>query len=92
MKGSEEVTEGKVETLHTDGAYQSEENLEFAEQNGIDFVANGIQGKPSRFDLEQTDEHTLKVTDKLTGEVINAIPMKDDTWRIQVENKDGKKN
>ena len=92
VKGSEEVTGGKVETLHSDGAYQSEANREFAEQNGIDFVANGIQGKPSRFDLEQTDEHTLEVTDKQTGEVINAIPVKDDKWKIQVENKDGKKS
>ena len=92
VKGSEEVTGGKVEALHSDGTYQSEENREFAEQNGIDFVANGIQGKPSRFDLEQTDEHTLEVTDKQTGEVINAIPVKDDKWKIQVENKDGKKS
>ena len=92
VKGSEEVTGGKVETLHSDGAYQSEENREFAEQNGIDFVANGIQGKPSRFDLEQTGNHTLEVTDKQTGEVINAIPVKDDKWKIQVENKDGKKS
>lgn len=92
VKGSEEVTGGKVETLHSDGAYQSEENRKFAEQNGIDFVANGIQGKPSRFDLEQTDGHTLEVTDKQTGEVINAIPVKDDKWKIQVESKDGKKS
>ena len=92
VKGSEEVTGGKVETLYSDGAYQSEANREFAEQNGIDFVANGIQGKPSRFDLEQTDEHTLEVTDKQTGEVINAIPVKDDKWKIQVESKDGKKS
>ena len=92
VKGSEEVTGGKVEALHADGADQSEENRKFAEQNGIDFVANGIQGKPSRFDLEQTDEHTLEVTDKQTGEVINAIPVKDDKWKIQVENKDGKKS
>lgn len=78
--------------IHSDGAYQSEKNREFAEQNGIDFVANGIQGKPSRFDLEQTGNHTLEVTDKQTGEVINAIPVKDDKWKIQVENKDGKKS
>ena len=92
VKGSEEVTGGKVEPLHSDGAYQSEANREFAEENSIDFVANGIQGKPSRFGLEQTDEHTLEVTDKQTGEVINAIPVKDDKWKIQLENKDGKKS
>lgn len=92
VKGSEEVTGGQVEALHSDGAYQSEENRKFVQENGIDFVANGIQGKPSRFDLEQTDEQTLEVTDKQTGEVINAIPVKDDKWKILAENKDGKKS
>ena len=92
VKGTEEVTGVKVETLHSDGAYQSEDNRRFAEENGIDFVTGGIQGKPSRFDLEQTDEHTLEVTDKQTGEVINAIPVKDDKWKIQVTNNEGKKS
>ena len=92
VKGTEDVTGGKVKTLHSDGAYQSEDNRKFAEENGIDFVTGGIQGKPSRFDLEQTDEHTLEVTDKQTGEVINAIPVKVDKWKIQVLNKEGKKS
>lgn len=92
VKGTEDVTGNKVETLHSDGAYQSEDNRKFAEENGIDFVANGIQGKPSRFDLEQTDEHTLEVTDKQTGEVISAILVKDDKWKVPVTNKEGKKD
>lgn len=92
VKGTEEVTGNKVETLHSDGAYQSEDNRRFAEANNIDFVANGIQGKPSRFDLELTDEQTLEVTDKQTGEAINAIPVKEGKWKIQVEDKDGKKS
>ena len=91
VNGTEEVTGNKVEPLHSDGVYQSEENRKFAEKNNIDFVANGIQGKPSRFDLEQTDDKTLEVTDKQTGEVITAIPVKDDKWKIQVENKEGRR-
>ena len=54
-------------------------------------MANGIQGKPSRFDLELTGEDTLEVTDRQTGEVLTAIPVKDDKWKVQVEGKDGKK-
>lgn len=92
VNGTEEVTGNKVETLHSDGAYQSEDNRKFAEKNDIEFVANGIQGKPSRFDLEQTGDKTLEVTDKQTGEVITAIPVKDDKWKILVENKEGKKS
>ena len=34
----------------------------------------------------------FEVTAKQTGEVINASPVKDDKWKIQVENKDGKKS
>lgn len=91
VKGSEEVTGNKVEALHSDGAYQSEDNRKFTAENDIDFIANGIQGKPSRFDLEQTADNALQVTDKRTGEVINAIPVNDWKWKIQTENKDGKK-
>ena len=91
VKGSDEVTGNKVETLHSDGAYQSEYNRKFTAENDIDFVANGIQGKPSSFDLEQTDDNALQVTDKSTGEVITAIPVNDGKWKIQTENKEGQK-
>ena len=42
------------EWRHADGAYQSKDNRELAagKENGFDFVANGIQGKPSRFNLD----------------------------------------
>ena len=79
-----------METLHSDGAYQSDDNRKFTKENDIDFVANGIQGKPSRFDLVQTDDKTLEVTDKSTGEVITAIPVNGDKWKFKVKNKKGK--
>ena len=92
VKGSEEVTGSKVEVLHADGAYQSPENRKFAKDNAFDLVANGIQGKPGRFDLEQTDDDTLEVTDKQTGEVLTATPVKEGQWKIKVTNKEGKKS
>ncbi|MBF0961845.1 MAG: hypothetical protein HXK20_07145, partial [Alloprevotella tannerae] len=86
MKGSAEVTGHKVETVHADGAYRSEANRELAkdETNGFKFIANGIQGKPSRFDLNRKDDRTPEVVDKKTGEVINATPVKADTWKIPI--------
>lgn len=92
VKGSQEVTGNKVERLHADGAYQSPDNRQFAEDNNFDFIANGIQGKPSRFDLELTDDDSLEVTDKQTGEVTKAIPVKKDQWKIKVTNKEGKQS
>jgi hypothetical protein len=92
VKESAEVTGNKVETVHADGAYQSEHNREIAKagDTGFDFMANGIQGKPSRYDLILLDDNRLEVTDKLTGEVMVAIPVKGDKWKIKVTDKDGK--
>jgi hypothetical protein len=52
--------------LHSDGAYQSEANRQLAAdpEKGFKFVANGIQGKSSRYELNLTDDHNLEVTDK----------------------------
>ena len=91
VKGTEDVISNKVDTLYCDGAYQSEDNRKFADKQYIDLITGGLQGKPSRFDLEQTDDTTLEVTDKHTGEVINAILVKNDKWKISVINKKGKK-
>ena len=93
IDSTKDVTGNDVQTVYTDGAYQSKENRKFAEDNGIEFIANGIQGKPSRFDLDMTDEHTLQVTDKTTAEVQTAIPVKEDDGRyllrVQMERRLG---
>ena len=91
IDSTKDVTGNDVQTVYTDGAYQSKENRKFAEDNGIEFIANGIQGKPSRFDLDMTDEHTLQVTDKTTAEVQTAIPVKHGQWKIPVESPNGKR-
>ena len=39
---TKDVTGNDVQTVYTDGAYQSKENRKFAEDNGIEFIANGI--------------------------------------------------
>ena len=90
VESTKDVTGNEVQTIYTDGAYQSEENRKFAEDNGIKFITNGIQGKPSRFDLDLIDEHTLQVTDKTTSEVQTAIYVKQGLWKIPIESSDGK--
>ena len=91
VKDTENVTGNKVDTLYCDGAYQSEDNRKFADKQDIALITGGLQGNPSRFDLEQTDATTLEVSDKHTGELINAILVKNDKWKITVINKKGKK-
>ena len=92
VKKTKEVTDNKVDKVHVDGAYQSKENRELAadKENGFDFIANGIQGKPSRFDLDLQEDVTLEITNKQTAEVMTAIKVKDDKWKIPVKTKEGK--
>ena len=92
LETTKEVTGCKVDKLHADGAYQSPDNRRLAadEENGFEFVANGIQGKPTRFDLDKREDGTLEVTDKNTAEVLEAIKVKDGKWKIPVTDKNGK--
>lgn len=88
-----EVTSNKVDKLHSDGAYQSPDNRRLVAngENGFEFVANGIQGKPARFDLNRREDGTLEVTDKNTAEVLDATKVKEGKWKIPVTDKNGKK-
>ena len=79
----------KIEAAHTDGAYHSPENQEFCSGEGIELVTGGMQGKPSKYDLELDGQNNLKVTNKETGEEIPAVPAKTKkedappAWRIR---------
>ena len=88
------VTDNSIDKVIVDGAYQSKENRNLAsdEENGFELVANGLQGKPSRFDLELQDDGSFEVTDKQTAEVITATKVKDGQWKIAVESPKGKKS
>lgn len=44
VKGTEDVTGNKVDTLYCDGAYQSEDNRKFADKQDIDLITDGLQG------------------------------------------------
>ena len=91
VKETEKVTGNDVENAYVDGAYQSEKNREFANDK-INIISGSLQGKPSRFDLNLKDDQTLEVTDKTTGEIKTAIPVKPEEWKIVLENVDGKKS
>ena len=94
VEDTRKVTDNSIDKVIVDGAYQSKENRNLAsdEENGFELVANGLQGKPSRFDLELQDDGSLEVTDKQTAEVITATKVKDDQWKIAVESPKGKKS
>ena len=94
VEETRKVTDAKVDKVIVDGAYQSKENRELAsdEENGFELVSGGLQGKPSRFDLELQEDGCLEVTDKQTAEVITATKVKDDQWKVAIVNSKGKKS
>ena len=94
VEDTRKVTDNSIDKVIVDGAYQSKENRNLAsdEEDGFELVANGLQGKPSRFDLELQDDGSLEVTDKQTAEVITAMKVKDGQWKIAVESPKGKKS
>ena len=77
------MTGNAARTLYSDGACNSESNRAYATANGIDLVLIGVQGKPSRFELEND---TLTVTDKKTGKTLPA-EKRGDKWRICITGK-----
>ena len=82
---SEEITGNYAENINADGAYQSDDNRDFAADNLIDFVTSGLQGKQPRYDLSLNDGN-LTVVDKQTGETIPVERVKD-KWRISTGGK-----
>ncbi len=100
VEASRCVTGQDVEEVFADGAYQSPDNLEFAQGEGITLKTGKMQGG-CRYILnlkEAADE--LMVTDTTTGEAQKAIymghaPKPDKTgrkwrrWKIPFRHKDG---
>lgn len=86
IEHAQEVTGDTVERIHTDGAYQSESNREYTDENKIDFVTTGVQGKETRYELNEEDGH-LYVTDKKTGEVIDAHKCENGKYRVSSDGK-----
>lgn len=86
IENAREVTGDKVETVYADGADQSQDNRGYAEANGIEIITAGIQGKPSGYSFSSDGEGNLTVTDKATGQVIQA-ERRGDKWRIPTEGK-----
>lgn len=85
IESTAEVLGQAVETVYADGAYQSPDNDGFCEN--IDMVFTGIQGFPSRYDLEIIPNGLIAI-DTQTGDRIQAVMAKklknskEDRWRI----------
>lgn len=76
----ENVSTEIIEKVYAYGAYQSMDNREFTDENSIELITGGLQGRQSRYDLKLKDDE-LVVTNIETREVIPAYKTWD-KWSI----------
>lgn len=92
LAGSQAVLSDKIEKVHADGAYNSQENREFCSENSMDLLLTAMQGAAPRYEVELDQNHpeTLLVTDTVTGEIIKAKKVKsrknttEKRWSIKI--------
>jgi hypothetical protein len=87
-----EVVTQQIKTINADGAYHSEGNQDYCQENSIDLVIGAIQGKPSRYDLKQDEAGELTVTDLSTNTEVAVRKVEsrkegsEPKWAIRTEN------
>lgn len=84
VKNSQKILTDKIENIHADGAYNSEENQEFTTDNNINFYLTGFQGKAGRYDLK-FHGNTLQVTDTNTNTQMPVTITKNNRYRIKTQ-------
>jgi len=84
IDSEENVLSGKIKNVHADGAYHSLDNQIFATKEQIELYFTGMQGKPPRYTISET-EQGLHVIDTQTGEIIIAHKTKKESWGIKTE-------
>jgi hypothetical protein len=67
VQSSEQVLKTTAQEISADGAYSSESNEAYAQEQGKDLHDTGFPGKPGRYDYERTSEGVV-VIDRDSGE------------------------
>jgi hypothetical protein len=84
VENSEAVLGGNAQEISADGAYYSEENEMYAQEEEKKIHYTGFPGKPGRYDYQRTDEGVV-VTD--SGERQMAEEYKPGRYRFRVDGK-----
>jgi hypothetical protein len=81
------ITKQDVEESFTDGAYHSQDNKKFNEEEKIEMILTGLQGKQGRLNYEYQGDK-LTATDKRTGRPIeiNLTP-KGESYKVVLDGK-----
>ena len=86
VENSEAVLGGNAQEISADGAYYSEENEMYAQEEEKKIHYTGFPGKPGRYDYQRTDEGVV-VTDRYSGERQMAEEYKPGRYRFRVDGK-----
>ena len=78
------MLETPAEAISADGAYYSESNETYANEQDKDIHYTGFPGKPGRYDVERTDEGVV-VIDRHSGERQLAEEYKPGRYRFRAD-------
>ena len=84
VKNSEQVLQTPAKEISADGAYYSESNETYANEQDKDIHYTGFPGKPGRYDIERTEEGVI-VIDRHTGERQIAEEYKPGRYRFRAD-------
>ena len=86
VRNSEAVLEGQAQEISADGAYYSEHNQTYAQEQDKEIHYTGFPGKKGRYDYERTEDGVV-VIDCESGERQLAEEYKPGRYRFRVEGK-----
>lgn len=86
VQRSEQVLETTAQEISADGAYYSETNEAYAQEQGKDIHDTGFPGKPGRYDDQRTSEGVV-VIERDSGERQLAEEYKPGRYRFRVDGK-----
>jgi hypothetical protein len=86
VQNSEAILDGPAREISADGAYYSEENATYAQEQDKEIHLTGFPGKPGRFDYERTADGVV-VIERQSGERQLAEEYKPGRYRFRVDGK-----
>lgn len=84
VESTQDVLNQKVENTHADGAYNSQGNQAFMDENNMNFYLTGFQGPPPRYKLTREDDK-VKCYDTQQGQELELALTKKGKYRIKIE-------
>jgi hypothetical protein len=78
---------GHIEQANVDGAYYSESNQKFAEENHTTVIYSGLPGNPGKYAFENKEDGKIAVTNIVTNEVQIANEYKPGKYKIKENGK-----